>query len=94
MRDLELKQARDRVLTAALVFAIGAASVYLLRPPLPIFSGGDMEPLAVGGAMVTVAIGYVLFPLLAIAAIVLVAAALTLSTVQLVRSMTASPSRR
>ena len=53
-----------------------------------------MEPLAVGGAMVTVAIGYVLFPLLAIAAIVLVAAALTLSTVQLVRSMRASPSRR
>jgi hypothetical protein len=93
MRDLELKQARDRVLRAALVFAIGATFVYVLRPPLPIISGGDIEPLAMGGAIVVVTIGYVLFPLLAITAIVLLAAALTLVTVQLMRSMTAGVPR-
>ena len=84
---MELERARDRVLKAALVLAIGAVSVYLLRPPLPSFSGGEVEPRALGSAIVTVAIGYVLFPLLAIAAVVLVAAALTLSTVQLMRSL-------
>jgi hypothetical protein len=90
---MELKQARDRVLAAALAFAIGAAFVYLLRPPLPIFSGGDIEPLALGGAIVVVTIGYVLFPLLAIMAIVLLSAALALFTVQLMRAMAAGVTR-
>ncbi|HJW50067.1 MAG TPA: hypothetical protein VJ726_11680 [Candidatus Limnocylindria bacterium] len=75
---------RHGVLRAALVVSCSAALIYLLRPPLPILSGGDIEPIAVGGAILVVTFGYVLFALLAMTAAALWLIALTFLAAQII----------
>ena len=86
MKSMDTMKKMDRhgFLRAALVVGGAAALIYLLRPPVPILSGGDIEPIAVGGAILVVTFGYVLFALLAITAAALSLITLTLLAAQII----------